>query len=340
MAIKKDVSYEEVVRDIQSKNYKPIYYLMGDESYYIDRIADYIASSVLTEEERSFNQIVLYGGDTDVRTIINTAKSFPMGAKYQVVIVKEAQSIRNIEELAYYVQKPLFSTILVVCHKNGTLDKRKKLAAEIQKVGVLFESKRLRDYQLPTFIVSYLKRKSATIDQQAALIIADHVGSDLNRIASELDKLVLALPKGQKLVTADLIESNIGISKDFNDFELLSAIVSKNIFRANQIAKYFDSNPKAYPLQRTLPFLFGFFSNLMVAFYAPQRSGEGIANWLEMPTWQVERNYLPAMQNYTAMKVLQIVEAIRRTDAKSKGIDNSIATSGDLLEELLFFIFH
>jgi DNA polymerase-3 subunit delta len=340
MAGKQENTYDDIVRDIRAQRYKPIYYLMGEEPYYIDSISDLIANTVLSEEERAFNQVILYGADTDVSTIINTAKSFPMGARYQVVIVKEAQAVRNIEELAYYAQKPQPSTILVICHKNGTLDRRKKLAGEIQKVGVLFESKKLHDNNMPTFIISYLKKKQVAIDNQSAMLMAEHVGNDLHRTIGELDKLIITLPKGEKTITPEQIERNIGISKNFNNFELLNALVTKNIYKATQIVKYFDSNPKNNPVQVTLALLFNFYSNLMLAYYAPQKSPDGIAAWLGIPSWQVKNNYLPAMRNYSGTKVMQIVEGIRRTDAKSKGIDNAVASPGELLEELIFFILH
>ena len=200
-----------------------------------------------------------------------------MMSKYQVVIVKEAQNIKNIEELVYYLQKPLDSTILVLCHKHGTLDRRKKLAAEIEKVGVLFESKKIKDAQLPGFISSYLKRRSVEIEPKASEMMAEFVGADLSRMAGELEKLIITLPRGQKRITPEQIERNIGISKDYNNFELRNALVAKDVFKANQIIKYFEENPKTNPLQMTLSVLFNFFSNLMLAYYAPDKSEQGIA---------------------------------------------------------------
>ena len=341
MAVKKEgITYEEIIKSISTKEYKPIYYLMGEESYYIDRISDYIANSVLSEDERGFNQVVLYGVDTDVRTIINSAKSFPMMGKYQVVIVKEAQHVRNIEELVYYAENPLFSTILVLCHKNGTLDRRKKLAGVIQKVGVLYESKKLKEHQLAPFIASYLKRKGVDIEASATMILANNIGADLNRMIGELDKLMIVLPKGERRITAEMIERNIGVSKDFNEFELINALTERDAFKANQIAKYFYSNPKGYPIQRTLSVLFNFYSNLMLAYYAPQKDSNGIAQWLEISPWQAKTNVVPAMSKYSGVKVMKILSEIRRTDAKSKGIDNVSMDSGALLQVLIFFILH
>ena len=268
----KETTYEEIARELKNRIYKPVYYLMGEESYYIDRISEYIAQTVLNENEKEFNQTIVYGADTDIATVINAAKRYPMMSKYQVVIVKEAQNIKNIEELVYYLQKPLDSTILVLCHKHGTLDRRKKLAAEIEKVGVLFESKKIKDAQLPGFISSYLKRRSVEIEPKASEMMAEFVGADLSRMAGELEKLIITLPRGQKRITPEQIERNIGISKDYNNFELRNALVAKDVFKANQIIKYFEENPKTNPLQMTLSVLFNFFSNLMLAYYAPDKS--------------------------------------------------------------------
>lgn len=267
----KEVTYEEIVRNLKNEVYSPIYFLMGEEDYYIDRISDYLVNHALTETEKEFNLTVLYGADTDIATVINAAKRYPMMSKYQVVVVKEAQHLRNIEELTYYLQKPLASTILVFCYKHGALDRRKKITAEIEKAGVLFESKKLKEAQLPGFISSYLKRKQVEIEPKASEMMAEFVGADLNRMAGELEKLIITLPAGQKRITPELIERNIGISKDYNNFELRNALIAKDVLKANQIVKYFEENPKNNPLQVTLAVLFNFFANLMLAYYAPEK---------------------------------------------------------------------
>ena len=303
----KETTYEEIARELKNRIYKPVYYLMGEESYYIDRISEYIAQTVLNENEKEFNQTIVYGADTDIATVINAAKRYPMMSKYQVVIVKEAQNIKNIEELVYYLQKPLDSTILVLCHKHGTLDRRKKLAAEIEKVGVLFESKKIKDAQLPGFISSYLKRRSVEIEPKASEMMAEFVGADLSRMAGELEKLIITLPRGQKRITPEQIERNIGISKDYNNFELRNALVAKDVFKANQIVKYFEENPKTNPLQMTLSVLFNFFSNLMLAYYAPDKSEQGIANQLGLKSSWQSKDYMVAMRKYSGVKVMQII---------------------------------
>ena len=336
----KETTYEEIARELKNRIYKPVYYLMGEESYYIDRISEYIAQTVLNENEKEFNQTIVYGADTDIATVINAAKRYPMMSKYQVVIVKEAQNIKNIEELAYYLQKPLDSTILVLCHKHGTLDRRKKLAAEIEKVGVLFESKKIKDAQLPGFISSYLKRRSVEIEPKASEMMAEFVGADLSRMAGELEKLIITLPREQKRITPEQIERNIGISKDYNNFELRNALVAKDVFKANQIIKYFEENPKTNPIQMTLSLLFSFYSNLMLAYYAPDKSEQGIANMLGLRTpWQA-RDYAVAMRKYSGVKTMQIVGEIRYADAKSKGVGNPSLEDGDLLRELVYKILH
>ena len=336
----KETTYEEIARNLKNKIYAPVYFLMGEEDYYIDRIADYILEHVLTETEKEFNQTVLYGSDTDIATVINAAKRYPMMSKYQVLVVKEAQNLKNLEELSYYLKKPMPSTILVICYKHGSLDKRKKLTVELDKAGVLFESKKLKDAQLPGFITSYLKRKQVEIEPKASEMMAEFVGTDLNRMAGELEKLIITLPKGQRRITPEQIERNIGISKDFNNFELRNALIEKDVFKANQIVKYFEENPKNNPLQVTLAVLFNFFSNLMLAYYAPEKNEQGIAAQLSLRSpWQA-RDYQAAMRRYTGVKVMKIIEAIRQCDVRSKGVSNASISDGELLRELVYLILH
>lgn len=333
-------TYEEIVRDVKNGMYVPIYFLMGEEDYYIDRISEYIADRVLTEAEKEFNLTILYGADTDIATIINSAKRYPMMSKYQIVMVKEAQNLKNLDELTYYLQKPLMSTILVFCYKHGVLDRRKKLAAEIEKAGILFESKKLKDAQLSGFISSYLKRKRVDIEPKASEMMAEFVGADLNRMAGELEKLVITLPDGCSRITPEQIERNIGISKDYNNFELRNALITKDVLKANLIVKYFNNNMKNNPLQVTLAVLFGFFSNLMLTYYAPGKSEQEIASFLGLRSpWQA-KDYLAAMKKYSGVKVMQIIGEIRLCDVKSKGVKNSSVSDGDLLRELIYFIMH
>lgn len=336
----KDTTYEEIVRNLKNRVYAPVYFLMGEEDYYIDRISEYIMDTVLSDTEKEFNQTVVYGADTDIASVINTARRYPMMAEYQVVVVKEAQNLKNLDGLIYYLQKPLRSTILVFCYKHGTLDRRKKVTAEIEKAGVLFESKRIKDAQLPGFISAYLKRKQVEMEPKASEMMAEFVGTDLNRMAGELEKLIITLPKGVRRITPEQIERNIGISKDFNNFELRNALIAKDVFKANQIVKYFEENPKSNPLQLTLSVLFNFFANLMLAYYAPEKSDQGIAAQLGLRSpWQA-KDYVTAMHRYSGVKVMQIIGAIRTCDVRSKGMGNASATDGDLLRELVYMILH
>lgn len=337
---KQDITCDDILRELHAKQYRPIYYLMGEESYYIDVISDYIMNNVLTDTEKEFNLTVVYGADVDIATVINAAKRYPMMSEHQVVIVKEAQTIKNMDELSFYLQKPLRSTILVMCHKHGVLDRRKKLAAEIEKAGILFESKKLKEAQLPGFITAYMKRKGVDVEPKATSMLADFVGTDLSRLTGELEKLVITLPKGQTRITPEQIERNIGISKDYNNFELRSALIERNVLKANQIINYFEKNPKTNPLQMTLSLLFGFYSNLMLAYYAPEKSEQGIASFLGLKSpWQA-REYQTAMKRYSGVKTMQIIGEIRYTDARSKGVGNSSLTDYDLLRELIFKILH
>jgi len=342
MAEAKNVSFDSIMSDLKARKFLPVYYLMGDESYYIDQISDYIAEHVLPPEERDFNQTILFGSDVTAAQIADAARRYPMMSEYQVVIVKEAQNIKNTEALEKYFKAPQTSTILVLCHKNGTIDGRKReYVKAIQGAGVLFESKKLRDRDLPPFIENYLKRKNVSIDTKSTQIIADSIGADLSRLTSELDKVILSLPEQDRRVTPQVVEEQIGVSKDFNSFELRDAIVNRNVFKANQIVKYFDDNPKAGSIYSFLPMLFNFFQNLMIAYYAPNnKSQEGVAEWLELRNPWAAKDYMTGMRNYSGMKVMQIIGKIREIDAKSKGLDNPNTPPGELMKELIFYILH
>jgi DNA polymerase-3 subunit delta len=342
MAEAKNVTFDSIMRDLKARKYSPVYYLMGDEPYYIDKIADYIAEHVLQPEERDFNQTILFGSDVSASLIADTARRYPMMSEYQVVIVKEAQNVKNTEALEKYFKAPMNSTILVMCHKNGTVDGRKKeYMKAILSAGVLFESKKLRDRDLPAFIENYLKARQVSIDPKSTQMIADNIGADLSRLTGELDKVILSLSEQDRRVTPQIVEDQIGVSKEFNGFELRDAIVNRNVFKANQIIKYFDENPKAGSIYSFLPMLFNYFQNLMIAYYAPNnKSQESVAEWLEMRSPWAAKDYMTGMRNYTAMKVMQIISKIREIDAKSKGLDNPNTPPGELMKELIFYILH
>lgn len=343
MAEKKaTVTFDAIMRDLKSGKYAPVYILMGDESYYIDRITDYIAENVLEPDDRDFNQTVVFGADTTAAQVVDMAKGYPvMPATHRVVIVKEAQGLKSLDALERYFEKPLASTLLVIAYKNGTIDRRKKVVGKAEAVGVVFESKKKRDYELPTFIETYLKKNHVAIDPKSAAMIAEHIGADLSRLISELDKVMISLPDDNRRVTPDIVEREIGVSKEFNIFELRTAIIERNVFKANQIVKYFDKNPKAGSLFSCLPLLYTFFQNLMVAFYAPDKNNDNnLAAFLELKSVWALKDYRVGMHNFSAMKTLQILAKIRETDAKSKGLDSLNTSTDDLMRELIFFILH
>jgi len=341
MAESNNITYDALMRDLKARKYAPVYYLMGDEPYYIDKVTDYIANNVLMEEERDFNQTILFGSDVSAATIVDAARRYPMMAERQVVIVKEAQNVKKTEPLESYINHPQPSTLLVMCHKGGVVDKRKAWGKAVMSRAVVMETKKMREYELPKFIENYLKPKGASIDPKSTQLIADSIGADLSRLTSELDKVLIALPEGDKRVTPVVVEEQIGVSKDFNAFELRDAIVNRNVFKANQIIKYFDENPKAGNIYSFLPMLFNYFQNLLIAYYCPQKGRpDALAKWLELRSAWAAKDYMTGMRNYTGVKTLQIISKIRELDAKSKGIDNPNTPAGELMKELIFFILH
>ncbi len=346
-------TYSQIMSDLGKGQYSPVYYLMGEEPFFIDSISEYIREHALRPEERDFNQLVIYGNETTMQKVVERARAYPMGAERQVIIVREAQNLIKKDSdkedeqasaadiLSHYLQSPNPGTVLVFCHKNGTLDKRRKVTQQIEKAGVLFESKKYKDEELPSFIREYLDSHGKSMSPKGMSMMVESVGADLCRLNGELDKLVAAMPADIREITPEFIEKLVGISKDFNYFEFQEAIISRDIYKANQIASYYESNPKTYPIQLLTANLFSFFSNLMLAHYSPDKSDRGIAEQLGLRNeWAAKKNYLPAMKNYSAGKTLQIISAIRRADARSKGVEATPNGSEGLLRELLFFILH
>lgn len=330
----------KIVTDIKKGKFAPIYFLMGDEPYYIDQITDTVVHYALDDADRDFNQTIVYGGDLpNISVVINAAKRYPMMAQRQLVVVKEAQRVDNLELLSYYLQQPLMSTVLVIAYKHGSL-KNKKLLAEVEKVGVLFESTKLRDYQLAPFVTRYCTLKHYTIEAKAATMLADSIGSDLSRLVGELDKLMILTTSREKRITPQLVEENIGISKDFNNFELLNALAEKNSYKANQIIHYFKKNPKSNPLVVTVSVLFNFYANLLQLYFARATSEQQIAQELELKSIYQARNYSTAMGRYNAFKCIDIISDLRKCDTRSKGIGGGQISDSDLLKELVFRILH
>lgn len=326
---------KELVADIKKGQIKPIYFLMGEEAYYIDKISDFIEDNLLDEAEKGFNQMVLYGRDVTIDDIVSNAKRYPMMAERQVVIVKEAQDLsRTIEKLASYAENPQPTTVLVVNYKYKKIDKRKALYKAINKNGsVVFESKKLYDNQVPDWIRRVLKGQGYDISPKAAQMLVEFLGTDLSKVNNELDKLKIVLPKGTQ-ITPEHIEENIGISKDFNNFELRKAVGERNIVKAHQIAKYFADNPKDNPMVVTVALLFNFFSQLLHLHGMTDKNPRSVASALRVNPYFVNE-YLTAARNYPMKKVSAVVALLREFDVKSKGVGANAVPQGDLLRELL-----
>lgn len=327
-----------IVSEISKGNIKPIYFLMGEEPYYIDKISEFIEDHILDETEKGFNQSVLYGRDVTVEEIIAAAKRYPMMAERQVIIVKEAQDLsRTIENLTAYATNPQMSTVLVINYKFKKLDKRKSLYKAIHKIGLVYESKRLYENQVADWIRRVLSGKKYQVEPKAAHMLVDFLGTDLSKINNELQKLITILPQ-QTIITPKHIEENIGISKDFNNFELRKAVGERNVAKANQIIEYFSQNPKSNPLVMTISLLNSFFTQLLVYHGLKNKSRDHAANALGIRAFFV-KDYVTAANNYPMRKVAQIISLLRDADVKSKGVGAS-HTQRDILKELLFKILH
>ena len=338
---KKADNFNEIMNALRSGDYKPIYVLHGEEPYYIDVISNYIENNALTEEERDFNQVVLFGADTTAAVIADQARRFPMMAERQVIIVKEAQAIKKWEQLEAYLDNPSPTSVIVICHKNGKVDGRKKLVTKAQKVGLVYESAKKYPNELPAFIGSYINEKhpEISIEQKAVMMIAEHIGNDLSRITTEIDKVVANMADGET-ITPELVEQKVGISKEFNAFELQDALATHDVPKAMRIADYFAKDPKVKDSVFSMTGgLFNFFQNLMICHYMPgQKSDINIAQHLGLRGAWFARNYASALRFYNAMKTLHIIAKIRETDLRIKGVDNRSTPPGELLRELVFFI--
>lgn len=329
----------QITKDIKAGNLKPIYFLMGEEPYYIDKLTEFIEQNVLEEHERDFNQSILYGREVTIEDVIGTAKRFPMMADRQVVVVREAQELsRTIDKLEAYAENPQPTTVLVFAYKYKTLDKRKKITKLLDKVGVVFESKKLYENQVGDWIKRVLSGQGYSIEPKAVAILVEFLGTDLSKINNELEKLKIILPKGHTFTPND-IEENIGFSKDFNNFELRKAIGEKNQVKAYQIIDYFAQNPKDNPLVVTTGLVFGFFSQLLQYHGLKDKSQANVVKVLKVNTYFV-KDYEVAFRNYPMKKVSAIVAALRTIDVKSKGVGTASTSQHDLLKELLITIFN
>jgi DNA polymerase-3 subunit delta len=336
----------EILKDIKNKKYKPVYLLHGEEPYYIDLISNFVEHQLLSDAEKGFNQTVLYGKDTDVMTVLGASKRYPMMADYQVVLVKEAQDMKwgnddadkkGINPLLNYLENPLLGTILVFCYKYGKFDKRKKTYKAIEKSGLIFESTALYENKIPAWIEGFLQEKGHKINPQASLLLSEYLGNDLSKIANELEKLLLNVSTGQE-ITLKHIHDNIGISKEYNVFELQSALGRKDVFKANQVVNYFEANPKANPMVLVLGNLNTFFTRVLAYHYVKDKTPQNLAREIGINPFFI-KDYEQAARNYNYAKAMQIIGYLREYDLKSKGV-NSTGGDGGLMKELIFKILH
>jgi len=333
------MDYSQIIADLKNKKYSPVYFFEGEEPFFMDRISDFILENVLTEDEKGFNQSILYGKDLSLDSIMTAAKRFPMMAERQVVVIREAQNIKNIEDLSHYVEKPMRSTILVFNYKYKTIDKRKKLYKALQKNGVYLESKPLYENKIPAWISEYLKEKNLGIDPRAAQMITDFVGSDLQRIVNELEKVTISLVPGTSIMPED-VEKNIGISKEFNTFELQNALGNKDILKSNRIINYFIDNEKLHPLTVIIGMLVTYFRKLLIYHSIENKNDRtAVAQKLGVNPFFIN-DYSSAARNYSLDKAVLIISMMREYDLRSKGARGGTTSNGDLLRELVFKILH
>lgn len=334
----------EILNDLKKKKYAPIYFLQGDESFFIDQISDYIEKNAIDEASKSFNQTVMYGKDVNVVTILNNARRFPMMSERQLVLVKEAQNIADLQkeegqkQLIQYLEKPVPSTILVFCHKNKSLDKRKSLFKSIQKHAVVLDSKKMYDNQIPAWIESYVKQKGYSITTKAVHLLSDSIGNNLERISNEVDKMLINFTDPVE-VNEDMVQKYVGISKDFNVFELQKALTTKDVLKANKIINYFAANPKSNPLLPVIAVLFSFYSKLLVAYTSKDKSERGIATTLGINPF-FAKDYLYAVKNYTPVQVMNNISHLRKADLQIKGYYGGGLKEGEILKELIYQLLH
>lgn len=333
------MTYPQIIKELKAKKYAPIYLLHGTEPFYIDKISKYIEDNVLTEGEKSFNQTILYGKDTDHKTLIDTCSRYPMMASHQVVILKEAQEMRTLKELLPYIERPVHTTILVLCFKHKKFDGRTKFGKLVKQKALIFESKKLYDNQIPDWIQSYLKDKKLSISPANAALIAEYLGENLSKVSNELDKLAINLAPGTE-VNEKHIQEQIGISKEYNVFELQKALGTRNVVKSNRIINYFISNPKKNPLVVVVGTLFNFFSKVYLTHFLKNSSEREMMEKLGVRHAFFLKDYKLAARNYPYQKSQNVISILKEYDLKSKGVDRVNATEGDLMKELVFKILH
>jgi len=331
---------QDIIKDIKARKLKPIYLLHGEEGYYIDLISDFLEENVLSEAEKGFNQTILYGKDTEMMTVLNASKRYPMMSDYQLVMVKEAQDLKfdkAEDQFQAYCENPLRSTVLVLCHKYKKFDKRKKVYKLIEKAGLIFESGTIYDNKVPAWIEDFVKAKGHHINPKASALLAEYLGNDLSKIANELEKLMLNVPQAQEINTKE-VQDNIGISKEYNVFELQNALTRRDVYKANQIVNYFEANPKANPIVLVMGNLAGYFTKILKYHYVTDKSQA--ARELGVNPYFL-KDYELAARNYNLGKTFEVISLLREYDLKSKGVDATGHTEhGELMKELVFKIMH
>lgn len=333
--------FESLLREIRAHRFAPVYALAGEEAFFIDRLAEALIEELLPAEERDFNLVQFYGAETTPDAVMAEARGFPFGAERKVVCLREAQQLKGLAQLELYFKSIPQTTVLIICHKYGAIDRRTKLATLVQKHGVLFEAKPLYANEIPAFATHYAAKLGLKLSSEAAQVVAELLGTDLSKLTTELDKLAVNFSTAQHggEISRNVVFDSIGMSREFNGFELQDALVKKDARQAMRIAAYFYKNDREKNLIKILPLLFKFFSQLMLAYYAPEKTVSGIAAWLGVKDWQAERTFIPAMRNYTGVKVMQIIAEIRAADARSKGVGVGPASRNeDILTPLVWFI--
>ncbi len=333
------MSYEQLMGDLKNKVYKPIYFLWGDEPYYIDLVSSFIAGNVLNEAEQSFNQSVLYGKDSEAAQVSDLARRFPMMASHQVVLLKEAQDMKSFADLLPYIENPQPLTLLVISYKYKKPDKRQKIFKLLEKQAVWFESKKMYDNQVPGWISNYASKQKYRMEPKAAALLAEFLGSDLSKIVNEVEKLTVAIGKKGDTITPALVEKHIGFSKDFNQFELQDALGKRDVLKANRIINYFAENEKKYPFPLTIISLYYFFSKLLLFHYSKDKSKQNLASTLKVNPFFV-KDYEMAARRYSAAKLVEIISLLRIYDMRSKGYEGNTTPSSELTRELIFKILH
>jgi len=335
------MEFNQILADLKNKKYQPIYFLSGSEPFYIDKISDYIENNVLTEGEKSFNQSVLYGKDIDFKMVVDTARRYPMMSQYQVVIIKEAQEMKTLKNLESYIEKPLPSTILVICHKHKKFNAVSKFGKLMKKNSVYFAGKKLYDNQIPDWIRTYLQGKKLKVSSAAANLMGEYLGTDLSKVSNELDKLAINLPPGTE-VTPKHVEAQIGISREYNIFELQKALGLRDVKKANRIVNNFIANPKKNPLVMVVGTLFNYFSKIYMFHFVKNAQENEIMSTIGVRSSYILREYRTTLRNYNYAKTVQVIQILKEFDLKSKGVDyNSTGKpDGELLKEMVWRILH